>query len=377
MNLQTNAHVIYETQVIERGAIVSRRNPKRNLLLDVGLDGLAVRTWYESFSYCVLGTGTTPTKRDSGAITASVTSGIVTASANIFEAADVGRLIKFDSGEEYYIDDYISGTSVSLVDSEDVSAGEFTIWYVNETGHGNEIKRSNTYGSDSGDNETTWDGSKITLKRTFIFSEESSAITYTEIGWSHGSSGSSLFGRDLIPGGDSISPGQQYKVVVRLVITPAPIVQSSVGNVVTGWDTSGEHILCYCDIHSTRGIAYGLLEPSMWTSNTKDIGLIDEDFTLPSVPAAQGASRPILGSISGRIEDMTPDSYVSKSFMRSATAVFSTVNGNGTIYGIAVGYMTSNANASWALKFDTPQIKDSDHKLTLVFSLRWGRTLQN
>ena len=110
MNLHSSASVTYETSILEHGFEIARRAPKKNLLLDSGLDGWAVRTFWDSFSHCVLGDGTAPTKRDSGAITATIAGEVATASAGFFDPADVGRLLKLDSGQEVKIDGYTSAT---------------------------------------------------------------------------------------------------------------------------------------------------------------------------------------------------------------------------------------------------------------------------
>ena len=379
MNLHNSLSVIYETQILENGRVVERRQPKRNLILDSGLDRLetvADNSFWECFKRCVLGDGTKPTKRDSGAITVTISSEIATASAGYFEVADVGRLLKLDSGQEAYIDGFTSSTEVTVTGAIDDTASEATVWYVNETGHENELSRTGNLSGDSGDVSSNFDGTTVEHKRTFIFPEETEARTYREIGWSDSSSvENNLFGRDLIPGGgDSISPGQQYKVIVRLQIALLPLTQIPVDDVGSGgWDTSGDMILTFLgrslDGASNDGIFFGgeaTLEPHADLSVDK----IGSDFTLPSSPSLSMG-----GSTSISAWDVEP--YVSGSFEKVYKKEFGVNSGiNGDFFGITIH------GGRWLrefakIKFDSVQTKDSDHKLTVKIKKSWGRTLTN
>ncbi|PXA04830.1 hypothetical protein DDZ13_06605 [Coraliomargarita sinensis] len=380
MLLHSTAKVIFETEILDAntGITVKRNVPKPNLLLDSGLDGIAERSWWTSFSNCVLGTGTTPTKRDSGSVTVSISSETATASANFFEAGDVGRLLKLDSGQEVYITAYTSETVVSVAGATDDTASEFTVWYVNESGHQNEVNRTSTLSTDTGDNASTWDGTTIEHKRTFIFGVEGSARTYREIGWSHtGAAGNNLLGRALIPGGgDSISAGQQYKVTVRLQVTLSPVSQTAVASVGSGgWDTAGTTILCGLN-GAFRGFSSGgifavgdgseIFEPHQ----VKSIYLSTSDDALPSAPSENQIT------ISGSPFGMTPDTYVAGSREKIYRITLATTQANNTWKEVGIG-QGNPLKRRWALRFDTPQTKDSDHTLELVFRQTWGRSLIN
>lgn len=383
MEIKTKLAVIYETQIIDAttGRVVKRNAPKRNLLLDSGLDNIASNTFRDVGRYCVLGDGTKPTKRDSGAITVSIASGVATASSGYFEAEDVGRLLKLDSGQEVYIDGYTSSTEVSVTGAADDAASESTIWYVNETGHENELVRSSSLSSDSGDNSTTWDGSILEYKRTFLFPEETSSRTYREIGWSHTSSaGPNLLGRDIIPGGgDSISAGQQYKVIVKLQMQLSQTEPTAVSDVSGGnFDTSGQAMVitirnAFEKVGSSNIEDFGDgLEPSA----EKWVSVFKEDFSLPAST--------LTGLSSTRQMESDPDfemsameSYSPGSFERTFRRKYETSHFNGTIYGVGFRESVSVRTPNYAVKFDTPQTKDSNHTLELVFKLSWGRELTN
>jgi len=380
MKLHNQLSVTYETSILENGRVVKKNAPKRNLLLDSGLDGIADRSFWASFSHCVLGDGTTPTKRDSGAVTVSITGEVATASANYFESADVGRLLKLDSGQEVYISGFTSATEVAVAGASDDAASEATVWYVDESGHQNEIVRTSTLVTDTGANSTTWDGSTLEHKRTFLFPLEVTAQTYKEIGWSHtATAGQNLFGRDLIPGGgDSISAGQQYKVEVKLEVTPSPLSATAAADIGTGgWNSAGDMMLA--SVVSgfdgwTGGDLVGnktTLEPHF--NDNRAIILALADITLPGSP--QTASLFDFPSIAGVAT--TKDAYTAGSRQTTFRATFDTTKGNGTIYAIGVGLGQNDNRVGAVQKLTTPQTKDSDHKLELAFSFSWGRVLTN
>lgn len=390
MNLHSKLAVTYETQIIDgkTGKVVKRNAPKRNLILDQGLDQVASNSFFDLTRKCVLGDSTNPVKRDSGSVTVSISGEVATASASFFESGDVDRLLKLDSGQEVYITGYTSATEVAVSGADDDSASEFTIWYVNETGHGNELVRTSNLGSDTDDNKSTWDGAKAEHKRTFIFPEETESRTYKEIGWSPASAtGQNLFGRDLIPGGgDSISAGQRYKVVVKLQFEPGPLNQVTVSNVGgNGFDTSGNAILTGGESaferkafigftedtpFSREVIKSGFMEPNGKDATVKrHVVFFTNDFTLPTDPNLSGDMLE-----GGFGENVDEQSYIQGSNEKVFSALLGVGTGNGDIFGFGFG---NDNDSGFTVKFDSPQIKDSDHELTIKFKFSWGRTLIN
>lgn len=382
MPLHSKASVTYETFIIDaNGRETSPRGPKKNLLLDSGLDFFATYSFWDSFKYCAVGTGTTPTKRDSGAITAAISGGVATASADFFEAGDVGRLLKIDNGQEVKITGYTSETQVLVAGASDDPGGEFTVWYVNEVGHGNEVDRTNNLGTDTGDVHSVVTATGIEHKRTFVFPVAAEAQTLTEIGWSPASSGG-LLGRDLIPGaGDSLAPGQQYKVVVKLRIDLGDMTKRAVSDVAEGMDFTGECIITGSNQYNfLPGMFIGAEKSDVFfeygdegygPSSSKTLQLIGSDFTLPAT-ADLATYRPYRGFASKKVggQPYTPGSH-----RRDWVFNIETTLGNGTIYGLGIGF--EGDCEFWALKFDTPQTKASDHTLDVTFTQTWGRNLIN
>lgn len=243
-NISAGISVKYQTEIIDAvSGVVESIKESRNLFLDSGLEHLATDTRLsENLKYVVLGTGTKPTRRDSGTATASQSGYTVTASASFFEVADVGRLLKFDGGPEVYITGFTSSTSVTVGAAAERAAEEFTVWHVNDVAHEAEFLRQ-YFQEDVSEN---LEGDTYTLTRRATTSAFSAPKLIKEIGWSWGSNPAwPLIGRDLIHGGgDYVAAGKQYRVTVSFSVKygPAEIVQQvDIGN--NGFSTAGEYAL--------------------------------------------------------------------------------------------------------------------------------------
>jgi hypothetical protein len=385
-DISSSIAVKYQTQIINAdGSIAKTRAEKKNLILDRGLEALCnLNPLIDFFKYCVVGTGTTPTNRDSASTTASQSaSATVTANANFFESADVGRLLKYDSGEEFYITGYIDPQTVTVDTSATVAASEFTIWYVNETTHEAGAKSSNSYTDGASGNGSTLSGSVLTHKRTFLFAVEAAPVTYREIGWSNNSGPAALLnGRDIIPGGgDSLAIGQRLKVIVQLILTinpsgPTPATVADVGN--NGFNTAGQmaygpikrvwSILDSSGQLDSFGQGYG--EPGSPYTGMK---IKTSDFSLPTALslnyAPEGDGTVIMG-ISGSTTKDGPTYYKDKTYKSDVNQ-----NNSANIYGL---YFADQAGrGGLQIKFTTPQEKDSDHELTFTIRQRMARALAN
>jgi hypothetical protein len=127
----------------------------RNMILTQGLDGIAVRSWADSFVACAIGTG-------------------------------------------------ISSPATS------------------QTGLDNEVVRTAVYLDLVDANSTILSGSDYTLRRTFVFPKEGSAITYREAGFSYSTTGpNALFSRVRLPN-VAVASGERLIIQYELVITLSP-----------------------------------------------------------------------------------------------------------------------------------------------------------
>ncbi len=373
--------VRYALEVIDaHGAPVRRIAQKRNLILDQGLDFVAARNWVENMAYAVVGTGTAPVKRDSGAITFTRALAVVTASAGFFDGAgaDIGRLLKFDTGEEMYIiAPAIDTTHANVSVSGALGASEGTLWYVNATGHGAETKRTGTLGTDSGDNGSAFVRPSWTMTRTFIFSAEAAPIIYNEIGWSWtNAAGGNLFGRDIITGGVSVGIGQQLKVILQFILTMSPDTPTAWVNVITGWAQDGVHcqeaalgVRYWSDTGALSG--YTDLEPSAFGSYC----MLSSTATALLNMSTNGPARS--GDIGSWPSVKTLSTYVAGTRTRTRTTGWALGESNAVNIRRLVLTTAGQAQEGYAVLFNANQTKDSSHTLTLYWTMTWGRTLVN
>jgi hypothetical protein len=371
----------YKTEVINADGSVAKSNPwKNNLVLDQWLNGLALRDWLASIDYIVVGTGTGPTKRDSGAITFTQAANTVTASAGFFQLADEGRLFRRDTGEEVYVTHFtdtqhvdVSGAPAAL------GAAEGTIWYVSDIGLGTEVTRFNTRTTGVGEDGATLIGNVLTHHATYLSGPFGAPKLLREIGWSHSAvAGNNINGRDVIAGGgDSVGAGQQYKVELQLDVTytpDAPTAVVDVGN--NGFDSSGNAVVEVVnsntvDVMQTNGFGTG--NGGLDTNTQPGVRLIDADFVLQSISSVDPAMPGTL--INAR---MDPVGYTTGNFYQDFSVIFPVNSGDKTIYGMTfstwVGFVAARG---FSLKFTTPQTWVNGHTLGIVFRKSWGRILVN
>jgi hypothetical protein len=382
--IHTTAQLRVQRVILEAdGSETSRTAFKKNLILDAGLDLVATTLWANETTYCHIGTGTNPFQRDSGAITISVTTLVATASAGFFEAGDVGRLLKLDSGEEYYISAFTDTTHVDLLAGADAAASEGTIWYVNRTVLQTEVKRTATVRTSSGDNGTAYDATfrTFTHRRTHLFTAEVGAVTYQEIGWGPTNTTALFSGLVLSGGGDSLVAGQQYMVISELILTPSPttsVASPDVGS--GGWNSEGDicieskrsasQVFSTVDANGGGG-GNAVCEPSTTGSiNVNDITAFLSAFTITSPMGSTNLAIPS-GSVNN---SYSLSSYSLGNYFREKSVTVAVATAVGTWYGVG---LTSQSFRTLSVLFDTPQVKDNTHTVTVRFRFSWGRTLIN
>lgn len=364
------AQVHYRVSVLDaRGREVRTLPRRRNLILNQGLDGIAVRTWVASFTSAAVGTGTTPTKRDSGAITFARSGTLVTASAGFFEAADVGRLLKFDSGEEMYVTTFHDALTVTVGTSGTLAASEGTMWYVNQTGLTAESKRSSTVSSPG----STYLAGTWTHTRTFLFSAETGTVNYREIGWSHSpTAGANLFGRDLLAGvGVTLVANQQLRVTVELAVSYSPVVPTAYTNVITGWSANGTCGIEYVGSEGVQTLTQltGPLDPS----TAGQIAILTDST---AIRAAAPSGMILSGLVSAK--SATLSSYTSGGYSIKKTATFAVTEGNSTnIRSVQLASPTGGTSSIFRVLLASAESKTNTQTLSIEFTLNWGRVLVN
>lgn len=384
--IDQRAKVRFKTGVLNPdGTFKQLRDWKRNLILDSGLDSVASRNWVDNIAFGVIGTGNNPTDRDSGAVTVTVVSGVATASAAFFEAQDVGRLLRLDTGETGYITAFTSTTEVD-VSMADAGPGLFTIYYVNDTQLETEHKRSNSYSLLSAGNGSVWAGSPTfawTFTRTFIFSAEAAPVTITEVGWSWGANPTALFGRQVLSGiGDSLLAGQQYVISVELTIAVGPSAQVPQADVGTNCDTTGDAVLesAMCNASAVTSFAYvasngavqgpsgrgETLEP--WTTGTfKQI-----KGTLSAITLETNTTNGLIDAGTWVAVNTVGGSFTPGVWTRKFSATFAVAQLVGDITAVTLCGGWPNARGFTVL-FDTPITKTGLQTFSCEFTLTWNR----
>jgi len=345
-----------------------------NLLLNSGLNhictyGTDPKFWARKSS---LGTGTTPTVYDSGAITASASGTACTASSSFFTEGMVGMLIRWDSGEEAYIASRTSDTVIGL-DRSVAATGAFAVWAVNQTGLASHVRTSdigNPYVvSRSGGVSTfrvMWDHGLETVNRI-----------YTEGGIVLADSPLTYLSRFLISGGSvTVLIGQQARLVyeydLSVTTTAVPGTWAVDGWPVAGVDdTDGQYKVL------TQDAVDGAITDMGWPALIP--GYISSSYlelcTATTLPAyTDDTTKPaIVGSIAG--VRLVNEAYVANTFYRDATAYFNGTTGNST--NIRTVSLYSGWWQCWAFLFDHAQTKADGYGLTLRFRRALNRVLVN
>lgn len=170
----------------QNGSVAKDHGWTKNLLLSRGMNSIAEMPFADLFLFASIGTGTTSNKiTPSTSGTANLytlTGSTLTRNASPttprdFVADDVGRLVLNEDGEQCIIDAYVSATEVSVVAVGSGSLTNYTnktavIYLVEQEYLENEIARTGTYSSVSGENGYSDASNVRTLKRTFVFSPE-------------------------------------------------------------------------------------------------------------------------------------------------------------------------------------------------------------
>lgn len=360
---------------------------QKNLILNQGMDRVAVNVWQDCWQYCVAGTGTTDTQIDSGVTTASQTGTTVTLSGGSFvftnTATDAGRYIKWDTSEEARIVSVTSPTQAEVHVSQSVSAAEFTFLLTNQTGMTSESKRTSTCLTGAGNTDvdrTNVATGIIVVRRTFDFTAEAGSVTYNEVGFSWSNTvAANLFSRIKLTSPVPLVTDDVFRVVYELNFLLTPYAPTATNVTFAGdWGVQAGTLMKGNDglngLNASGSTLGGLTRNQDEPSLAQSCLLIT---TNPAQPATlQDAVYNFSASIGSTIflKTLTLVGYVSLSFTRDKTVTYTPAEANATITDIAVGgnNISSITAGTW-FKFTTPQIKDNVHTLTVTFTYSWGR----
>lgn len=363
---------------------VLREDPWRpNLILDQGMNNYGSSIYGAQWgAACAGGTGSTPTVRDSTGTAQITTAGTAVSADNpFFEAGDVGRLLKLDSGGEAYITAFTDtqnvtvGTSLGATGPQDAA-----VWYVNQTGLATEVKRTTTYLTGSGNTGSSTASNTRTYKWTYDFSAEVAPVNYTELGWSNtGSAGNNLNSRALVSGGSvAVGTGQQLRVVYEIDFTIATNTSTAVTTTITGWPvapaaTQDGDMIFNRAFFSNAGFA------DLDTNGSPNVnGGCEPSRNVGEMLLCTGTTLPTFGNdysvgTTAQSNTCSSNAYVSGTFTRSRTATWNLTTGNSTGWrGLTMGN-----NHYFALVWDEAQTKANTHTLSITWPMTWSRTLTN
>lgn len=366
----------------------------RNLILDQGLNGLAVRYWADSFTSAALGVSAAmPLKTSGGATLISQSNVTVTLAGGSFTftpVVDVGKVVKFNSGYEVTLVEVLSASSATVNTSATVGAQTFNIYDVNQTGLQDEFVRSNDYATAPGNCGATMSApNMVVLRRSFNFPLEASTTTYRELGLSWSSSpGNNLFTRIIFPTAVTVNAGMRARVVYDLTLTFTPAASSVVAAVIDGWpvapatDTMAAQSLEDWGIASISSL--GLTEPYRVVSGVPI--LANEPSVVPDYLV--GTDTQALGSPGDLVKNRwaagsyaaatLPYAYTTGAFNVVRTGVVPTGEANGSsIRVFSVGHIISPTDflPVTTMLFDQAQTKSGTFFLGISFRLSWGRTI--
>jgi hypothetical protein len=412
-----NTDVRIKTQIVcARSGRVVKDNPfRRNLVLDAGLNGLAQKLTGNQCGpasmalTCAVGSGNTPVKIASGAVTFTQVGTTLTASSGFFAANMVGGIFKYGAsgsgGAEYYITAFTSTTVVTVDTSATVgtpTAG--VVWQVQQTTLSTPLFTTSTYQLLTGDCLSTIAGNVMTHQRTFVFPVQGSSYNVNEIGYGPVTSG--ICGRIVLPSTDVVGTSNFYRVIIQVVCTYSPGAPTAVGNIGVNFNTAGNAMIEYWSVSSvnptngtsdpnispTAALMAGLDAASKYsgyagsTSQMFLIARIGATYTQnASISTGLGLSWGTLGTNyltpAGSAISWSNNAAV-RGQMKLAYAGNTTTTGQ-TCYGIGISPTlatvgTNKGNPAFDILFTTPQALPNGAWLpNIEFSQTYGRTLVN
>lgn len=347
-----------------------------NLLTDAGMDWVCGNaTQINFFDAAKLGTGTTPTVYDSGAITASAAGTALTASSSFFTSGMEGMVIQWDGGAKAYIQSVTDGTNAILATSVTAS-GAFAVHAVNRTGLANLVATQATKYTD-----VTTRASGVS-KRTmsWVFAIETANRNYTEGGifCNGGNTALSLF---LLTGGTvTILIGQQAtlgyefsaSVNTSAVTTSWPMSEYDTSDP-QGWNsTGGQHQVVSLRSLDGREAYHGAtLLPSIDSGSDRGVLTTTSSLLGYGDNSSAGVPTPIGSYVNGSLAAYTPGT-----FYRDSSYYFSASHSDTTAIRSFMIY-EYYGKVAWQFLFDTAKGKTSNQSLSLTIRRSLNRVLVN
>ena len=416
----------YKAQVVNprTNEIVADYGWQKNLILNQGMDSVAIYLFAELTEVACAGTGSRPNSISGGTseITQSgntvylnVTTGLsdFTSSYSTYPAAvQVGDVLKYANNSESMVAAVNpDGLNLTVSQSYTFTDGQtFTIWKTSQTGMELEVKRAGTgvtntsYLTGVGNCGQTDVGNARTFRRTYDFTTQSLSETFTELGVAWYRTGSaSVFSRVVCPVPLTVPVDYKLRVIYDLQVTFTPASSRYLTASISGWPVAPS-----TNTYATESIQKFLTSTiTVGTGGSSTSGtacldpssLTDDVYgTLPfSVFAsASSASLAAFGSAVDRGTSITSISrsyldsnadvarpaYVPGSYVRYKKGTFSLNDINiACIRSIGFGYDTVDTQPYEAgsqvmcVVFDQNQTKLDTQTLSFTWKFSWSRVL--
>ncbi len=364
------------------GKIISERPWEKNLILNAGLDGLALKAGLSGSPancnrFCSVGSGTNPNSIASGAITFTQVTTTITASGGFFTSNMVGGIFKYGTGSggaEYYITAFTDSMNVTVDTSATVAVPSVaTVWQVQQTALQTKLYETSTYQTNSGDCGSTFTATTVTHQRTFVFPAQASPYTVNEIGYSS-VTGVNMIGRVVLSSSDVVGTTNIYIVVVAITLTYSPSVPTAVIDVGTGIVTAGNAMIEWWSVSKVNS------DGTTDTTNTD----LDVGNTFLQFPLATYTQAATIGTSPGPTftTPLTPASanwtYATILGTMKLTLAGSISTTGQTIYGLGIRRSGGGFTPAFDIKFTTPVVLPTGtFAPTAIIQMVYGRTLTN
>src|ERR1035437_10355913 len=248
---------IYKVQVINSTTkeITLDCDWQKNLILNGGMDAVAVAVLGNLSYYGIIGTGSRPNSITSSTSTITQsgagvylynTSGLpnFTSSYSTYTASvNVGDVLQYSNNSQSTVTSITDGLNLQVSPTYSIDVGNaqtFTIWKASQTDLEGESKRSATFLTGVGNCGTTTSGSTKKFRRSYDFSTEISSSTYTEIGvsWTVTKAVKSTFSRVVLPSPVTVGIGFKLRLIYDLFLSFTPNAPQYFTASVSGWPVS-------------------------------------------------------------------------------------------------------------------------------------------
>jgi len=423
--------------VKENGQIIKDTGYIKNLILNSGMDQIAYKPFAELTCCCIIGTGSTETRKTSNPDVTNYTSGNgfnstvngtltyrsastviflgVNPTGSVVTTADLNNVIKIDNDDSYTISSIISPISCSVRNlNGTIPTGvsynnNYTIYFTNQTSMSYELYRIGKLNDNSGTPDaiygyygncsSTIQSGSVKHTRVYYLNTVTTALSTTirEIGfgWSPTANSQTLFSRIRLTEGPSgsavvLNTGQELIVLYELNIgvSPNTPVSSSLNLLTTA---SGS---VQCELYGLSKVTPGGRtsyfddglhgnEP-YYTNNYNIYGLPTSSYKgLYIYSSSDSSSFSTWGSNVNRTSNYVTKSiyytsqYTSSNYFINKIAVFNdTESINSDLRTIGIGLDNSNGGKNLlTFLFDSSQNKQNGYLLSVSQSFTWNRLL--